>query len=576
MSWFKILVTLFWCFLIQGVASTDVRQDSEGADIAFIIDSSGSILAEEYVQLKTFVKAVMMELVKNSTKLNAAVVLYSTGASVKLNFSQKFNLQRFISTIDKLPHELGISRTDKALIVTSEYIFTNHTVYHRHNVPKIAILITDGQTTGIDLVPDVVNVSIASAPLKKKGVRTFAVGIGGWIDKQELLEITERKSDLFVLNGFSQLSDAVDALATKIRMAFGWPLPAVKWLMNGKELRNGDLNQTVSLEEAKDGEQFNLSLHFSEVNTMHAGTFTCEAQNKYHTKERNIQVSITCPPMFNTLTTLPPRAQPSGNATLRCEVYGLDYRQLNLYHWQWKFQEIEIKKNTKYQIFFKHQPPKFCQQSNGLTILQITNVSKDDLGQYTCALQLSNTTLTEKDIPFYEIVSSKVPLPPTFVNSKAIKCGRGIKVEWIPQPTTEPAISPITGYELNLKSPTNDLKQIINISGAVLSHEFVGLKTNAVYEVNLRAKNSEGFGLWAKEQLTTTAGTIAATTIPLWYCNYCCFYRLNQNKFCKCNNTHYYTPSANTRPYYTRLSPPDRALRKTLLKAYILGNNYVV
>ena len=25
------------------------------------------------------------------------------------------------------------------------------------------------------------------------------------------------------------------------------------------------------------------------------------------------------------------------------------------------------------------------------------------------------------------------------------------------------------------------------------------------------------------------------------------------------------------RPYYTGLSPPDRALRKTLLKAYILG-----
>ena len=34
--------------------------------------------------------------------------------------------------------------------------------------------------------------------------------------------------------------------------------------------------------------------------------------------------------------------------------------------------------------------------------------------------------------------------------------------------------------------------------------------------------------------------------------------------------------SANTRPYYTRLSPPDRALRKTLSKAYILGKNYVV
>ncbi|KAJ7383418.1 hypothetical protein OS493_028094 [Desmophyllum pertusum] len=50
----------------------------------------------------------------------------------------------------------------------------------------------------------------------------------------------------------------------------GWPLPVVKWLMNGKELRNGDLNQTVSLEEEKDEEQCNSSLHFSELNIRHA------------------------------------------------------------------------------------------------------------------------------------------------------------------------------------------------------------------------------------------------------------------------------------------------------------------
>ncbi|KAJ7350184.1 hypothetical protein OS493_037878 [Desmophyllum pertusum] len=169
----------------------DISQNSDGADIAFMMDSSGSIGRSNYLKLKAFVKAVMMELVKNSTKLNAAVVLYSTRASVQLDFSHKFNLQSFISTIDNLPYKRGFTRIDLALKITSEYIFTNHSAYHRHNVPHIAILITDGETTRgkADFVP----LSNASEPLKQKGVRIFAVGVGKSIDKQELLDITERK-----------------------------------------------------------------------------------------------------------------------------------------------------------------------------------------------------------------------------------------------------------------------------------------------------------------------------------------------------------------------------------------------
>ena len=198
---------------------SDASQYSDGADIAFIIDSSGSISRRNYLREKAFVKAVMMELVKNSIKLNAAVVLYSTRASVKLDFSQKFNLQRFISTIDNLPHERGVTRTDTALIITSEYIFTNHTVNQRHNAPKIAILITDGKAG--PRKPDFLPVSNASEPLKQKGVRILAVGIGKRIDKQELLEITERKTDLIISKHFSHLSDLVDDMVANIWMAIG-------------------------------------------------------------------------------------------------------------------------------------------------------------------------------------------------------------------------------------------------------------------------------------------------------------------------------------------------------------------
>jgi len=67
-------------------------------------------------------------------------------------------------------------------------------------------------------------------------------------------------------------------------------------------------------------------------------------------------------------------------------------------------------------------------------------------------------------------------------------------------------ISSVSGYELVLTSQSDSMQQTINLSSEVRSHEFNGLKVNAAYKVNLRAKNSEGFGLSAEEQITTTAG----------------------------------------------------------------------
>jgi len=110
-------------------------------------------------------------------------------------------------------------------------------------------------------------------------------------------------------------------------------------------------------------------------------------------------------------------------------------------------------------------------------------------------------------ISIFDIIGvSKVPLSPRIVTSEAIKCGHSIKVEWMPPPKAKSRISSVIGYELVLTSQSDSMHQTINLSSEVLSHELNGLKVNAVYKVNLRAKNSEGFGLSAEEQITTTAG----------------------------------------------------------------------
>ena len=81
----------------------------------------------------------------------------------------------------------------------------------------------------------------------------------------------------------------------------------------------------------------------------------------------------------------------------------MDRRHLNSYYWHWRFNGKEIKENERYKMFRSHLPPNFCQQLKGRAVLQIMNISEDDLGQYECALQLYNITLAEKDIPLYHV-----------------------------------------------------------------------------------------------------------------------------------------------------------------------------
>ena len=73
--------------------------------------------------------------------------------------------------------------------------------------------------------------------------------------------------------------------------------------MNGKQVKDGDLNETVYFSESVAEETITLSLHFSEVKPQHVGEFTCEAENKFKVTRRNTEVSIKCKGLFRILNT---------------------------------------------------------------------------------------------------------------------------------------------------------------------------------------------------------------------------------------------------------------------------------
>lgn len=103
------------------------------------------------------------------------------------------------------------------------------------------------------------------------------------------------------------------------------------------------------------------------------------------------------------------------------------------------------------------------------------------------------------------LLNSSAPPPPQIVRADSYKCGRAIKLQWKPPLLIE---SVVNDYQVTLRSVNGKYKHIYNFSGEVFYYEFDGLEINAVYELSVRARDSNGFGLWAREQLTTAAGKI--------------------------------------------------------------------
>ena len=74
----------------------------------------------------------------------------------------------------------------------------------------------------------------------------------------------------------------------------GIPNPDVKWKRNGRYLSHGDLNGTVSMSATANTKLTTVKLHFSKVGREHDGHYTCEAQNKYNTRRRNVTILVSC------------------------------------------------------------------------------------------------------------------------------------------------------------------------------------------------------------------------------------------------------------------------------------------
>ena len=171
-------------------------------DIAFLLDSSGSISLTNYQKMKDFIKAVAGSFSIGPGETFAGVILYGSDATTVIRFADHFSNVNFNNAVDNLPYLQGETRIDKALQLAYSELLTNRGGV-RPGVAKAVVLLTDGRQSP---APDRTDLKEAAAPLLSTGVRIFAVGIGNDVDKRELQLIVEKPEDVIVAESFDELA----------------------------------------------------------------------------------------------------------------------------------------------------------------------------------------------------------------------------------------------------------------------------------------------------------------------------------------------------------------------------------
>ncbi|KAJ7380115.1 hypothetical protein OS493_010826 [Desmophyllum pertusum] len=167
------------------------------ADVVFIMDSSGSIGAEDYRREKQFVEDLTNVFRISPTETRVSTIIYSDDPKLVFDFDT-YNDKQSIKHRHRQPGILGNrTRIDKALALALT-VFSKS----RPSVPRIAFVLTDGkQTEDYDAKP----LDVAVRPLHDLGVQVYVIGIGIYIDINELYLLTRRRQDVFFVDSFEKL-----------------------------------------------------------------------------------------------------------------------------------------------------------------------------------------------------------------------------------------------------------------------------------------------------------------------------------------------------------------------------------
>ncbi len=185
-------------------------------DIVFVVDSSGSILRQNWPLVLNFMKNIIQGLNIGPDSVQVGVVLFGDDVYPQFQLNTFYNKNDILNQIDRIQYLDQSTNTPAALRYMRSVMFTPQNG-DRSYAPNSAIIITDG----VPRVPLDINearrLTLQEASLaKSQGINMFAIGVGPEITQYVLNGIASQPSRDFTfrVNEFRQLNNILNQVAS--------------------------------------------------------------------------------------------------------------------------------------------------------------------------------------------------------------------------------------------------------------------------------------------------------------------------------------------------------------------------
>merc|ERR1711871_1661365 len=183
--------TVNGCGAFTGTTTDDVPAVcvNQPIDIAFVLDSSGSIRSSRFTTMKQEVGKIVQGLDVSATMVQVAAHAYSNqNDHLKdesgFNLNEHYGAQTVMNEINALPFHGRNTWTGTAIEHTVEQVLVA-SKGKRANVPTAMIIVTDGKPTGEASG----KAKLEAEKARAAGIKVFAIGVGGTYNEQNLKDM---------------------------------------------------------------------------------------------------------------------------------------------------------------------------------------------------------------------------------------------------------------------------------------------------------------------------------------------------------------------------------------------------